>query len=427
MKIQNGVISTLKALAIPDPLQEANHQREWVFFGADNQYPAYIADLVTLSPTHEAVIEAKRTFLNGNLKIDVADNVTDKIDIEDINGKDESLEEVYDILYGDLATYEAAYLEVIYNKQHTRIVQLNHIPYNNVRVGLQNDKGDITQVFVSNDWSRKYIKRNEPTPIPTFDSRNVNSPSQVMILRVKRPNQPYYTIPSYVSSVQYILLEDDIAELNRNDVTNGFFPSMILNFFNGEPSEDDKNDMEGYINSKFKGAGGSKLMMFYGNDPEKKVQMDTHTPPNLGDYSDKMLPLLQDKILSSHRTHPSLAGISTGSGFSSTSDEIDTAFQLFLKGVIVPLQKLVINAMKKIYKFNGVEAEIIYENELLISVDDTDGKEDTANAEVNDLENVSDEATTDTKQGETKSDDTSSPEDKDNASQALNKKEDKDE
>ena len=385
-KIHGGIISTLGQLSTPDPLQQANWHHDYVHFGIDNLYPAYIADLFTLSPTHQALLESKRNFLNGDLKIDTsADGF---LDFDDINGEGDSMEEMIDITNGDLGMYESFYWEVIYNNQKTRIVQINHIPYEHVRVGKYNEEGKIDTIYVSPDWSKRFIKKNQPRPLAVFNTESIDTNSQVIIMRVKRPNQPYYTVPSYMSAVQYILLEDDLAELNRNDVTNGFFPSMIMNFFNGEPDEDGKSEMESYINSKFKGASGSKLMMFFGNDPTKKVQLDTFTPPNLGDYSEKLIPLLENKISTAHRAPASLVGISTGAGFSNKADEIDTAFQLYLKNVIVPLQKLIINALKRIYKFNAVEAEIIFENELLVKEEES--KEDTANAEINDESNIDD-------------------------------------
>ena len=379
MQIQNGVISTLSVLAVPDPRQQALWHYDYVQFGQDNLYPQHCASMFTISPTHEAVLESKRNFLNGNLKIDITGTGGNTIDLEDVDGFGTTMEELVDNIDGDVAMYESFYLEVIYNKTHTRIVQLNHIPYENVRVGKYNEDNRVDTVYVSPDWSRKYIKKNQPSPMAVFNPENIDTESQIIIARVKRPNQPYYTVPSYMSAVQYILLEDDIAELNRNDVTNGFFPSMIMNFFNGEPTETDKSDMEAYVNSKFKGATGSKLMMYFGNDPAKKVQLDTFTPPNLGEYSEKMIPLVENKILSAHRAFAGLVGISTGTGFSNKADELEAAFQLYLKNSIVPLQKLFINALKKVYKFNGVDSEIMFENELI----NTDKDEEVANAEVN--------------------------------------------
>ena len=380
-KIQNGVISTLSALAVPDPHQQALGNYDYVYYGATNNYPQNLADMFTISPTHEAVLESKRNFLNGDLKIDAPKN--SYLDLEDIDGEGASIEELADNINGDIAMFESFYLEVLYNKAKTRIVAINHIPYEDVRVGKKNERGIVENVYISPDWSRKYLKKNQPITIPTY-TPNVKSKtdSQIIISRVKRPNQPYYTIPSYASAIQYILLEDDIAELNRNDVTNGFFPSMVMHFFNGEPTEADKSQLEQYVNGKFKGKSGSKVMMFFGNDPTKKVQLDTHTSPDLGDYSSKMIPLIENKILTGHRAPASLIGVATAGGFSSKSEETQAAFELYTKNVIVPLQKLFINALRKVYKFNGADVDIVIKNEM-ITLEDTAG-----DAEINTEDNV---------------------------------------
>lgn len=379
-KIQNGVVSTLPALSVPEPLQQAIGVYDYVLYGSTNLYPQYVADLFTLSPTHQSIIESKRNFLNGNLIIDAPG---ESLDFEDINGKGDNLEEFVDEINSNLATYESMYIEYIYNSTKTRIVQLNVIPYEYVRVGKYNEEGVMDTIYVSPDWSRKYIKKNKPRALAIFNKDKIDTDSQVAIFRVKRPNQPYYTIPSYMSAVQWILLEDDIAELNRNDVTNGFFPSMIMNFFNGDPTDDDKEELETYINSKFKGARGNKLMMFFSSEVDKKVQIDTFTPPNLGEYTEKLIPLLRSEILSSHRANPSLVGISTSSGFSNKADELEAAYQLYIKNSIIPLQKLTINMFRKVYKFNEIEADIMFENELV-----NKDNEDNANAETNEGEEV---------------------------------------
>ena len=389
-KLYNSVASTFAALAIPDFSQLAIGNRDYVSFGDTNLLPTYIANLSEISPTHSAIIESKRNFLNGDFKIDITNEKQvklDRLDLEDIDGKGSTLEEFIDMLNSDSSVYESIYIEVLYNKTKTRIVNLNHIPYNNVRVGKYDEDGIIDTVYVSADWNKKYLKRNRPIPMATFNPKRIETESQVMILRVKRPAQPYYTVPSWMSSVQWILLEDDIAELNRADVTNGFFPSMILNFFNGEPDEDKKAELEGYINKKFKGAKGAKLMMFFSSSLDKKVQLDTFDAPNLGEYSERMIPLVENKILSAHRAPASIIGVSTGTGFSNKADEMDTAFQLYVKNSIIPLQKLIINAFKKVYKFNGVtDVDISFNNQLLVK--EEAGKEDALNAEINSEEEV---------------------------------------
>jgi hypothetical protein len=386
--IYNGIFSTLPELTIPDFEEYASGVRDYVYFGADNQLPVYIANLITLSPTHAAIFDSKKTFVNGDLQIEITKG-KQYLDFDDIDTEGLSLEELIDDTSGDAAMFETIYWEVMFNSARTRIVGINRLNYEDVRVGLYNEEGKIDTVYVSSNWNKKYLKKHKPRPLAVFDPKNVDTDTAVIIERIKRPNQKYYTVPLYMSAVQYILLEDDVASLNRNDVTNGFFPSMIMNFFNGEPTEDDKANLETYVRGKFKGVHGQKLMMFFGTDPAKKVQLDTFEPPNLGEYTERMLPMFRDMIISAHRTYPSLAGLKTNSGFSSKADEIDTEFQMFLKGSVVPLQKLMIRALKKILKFNKTEADIMFVNELLIESGSTeDVKDDKANASVNDKKNT---------------------------------------
>ena len=365
-KIYNGISSTMPALTIPNMYQNNTYGRPYIDWGIDNQLPTYISDLYTVSPTHQAVLDSKRNALMGDIKIL---NGGDSIDLEDVDGYGNDIYSLLESTNGDVAVYETLYWEFVYNKQRTRIVNINHIPYTNVRVGKYGDNGRIESVFISNNWSRKYIKRNTPKEIATYDPNNVDTNSQIYISRVVRPGQPYYTVPSYMSAVQYILLEDDIAELQRNNIHNGFFPSILMNFFNGEPTEDEKSELEGYINNKFKGAAGSKIMMFFGNDPDKKVQLDTFEQPNYAEYIDSILPACMKKILTAHTASPLMVGVHTDGGLSNKAEELEANYQLYMKNSIVPLQKLILKALNAVYKFNGKNADIFFINEM-VNVED---------------------------------------------------------
>lgn len=364
-KLLNGVLTSTPELIIPDFRQLEHYGQDYVLFGTDNFLPNYIADLITLSPTHGAIIDSKRAIFNGDLHINIKEGLKSVIDFNNIDTLGGSLEEFTDEIASDAITYESFYIELIYNKPRTRIVGLKRIPYEYVRSGKYNEDGSIDTFYISSDWSKKYIKRNTPRPISAYNPSSIDTDSQLLYMRIKRPNQPYYTIPSYMSAIQWILLEDDIAEFNRNNITSGFFPSMLLNFFNGEPTEDEKAEMEAYIGSKFSGKGASKLMMFFNNDPDKKVQVDSFTPPDIPKYFDSLLPEIRRYILSAHKTAPELMGVSTTSGFSSESDKIITQYRLLLKTSIAPLQKLYISALQKVLSFNKVEADIYFDNEIL--------------------------------------------------------------
>jgi len=278
-----------------------------------------------------------------------------------------------------LGTFDGAYVEVIYNKPKTRIVKASVIPYENVRVGKYDEMGNIDTVYISPDWSRKYVKRNTPKAMATFNPDAIDTDSQVMILKKYNPNQPYYPVPAYMSAIQYILLEDDVAEYSRNSILNGFTPSTIFNFHNGDPDEDDKGSMEGYMKRKFTGKASTKFMLFFDNDKDNAVDITQLQVPDISAYYEAIIPIISDKIFTSHNIYPSIVGVPTSNGFTSNKDELTIQHQMYVKASIVPLQKLVISALKKVFRFNtGNAVDITFSNNLLDS-DTADEK-----AEVND-------------------------------------------
>jgi hypothetical protein len=387
-KLNNSVAFSLPQVSVPDPLQKATYNRVYVDFGYDNMYSQYVADLTNLSPTHSAILDSKINLLNASLEID--DTVDIKIDLEDVDGNGTTIEDFYFEVFTNLGTFEGAYVEVIYNKAKTRIVNMSVLPFETVRVGKYNEEGIIDTVYISPDWSRKFIKRNAPKPMAVFDPENIDTDSQVIIVRTRKPNQPYYPIPSWMSAVQWILLEDDIAEYSRNSILNGFTPSTILNFHDGEPTEDDKSMMESYIKRKFTGKNSSKFMLFFDNDRDKAVDITQMDIPDLSKYWETISPIVTEKIFTGHKIYPSLVGVPVSNGFSSNKDELLSQYDLYLRTSILPLQKLALSILRKVIKFNvGDAVEIRFRNELISSDNATDvtAEENTEDNTVNNSDN----------------------------------------
>lgn len=385
-KLNNSIAFSLPQVSVPDAFQSATHGRPYVDFGIDNLYPQYLADLNSISPTHSAIIEAKTAFLNASLETD--EDIDFKLDFDNLDGKGGNLEDFLNEVFTNMGTFDGAYVEMIYNKQKTRVVHMNVIPYEAVRVGKYTEEGIIDTVYVSEDWSRKYIKRNTPRPLAVYNPESVDTDSQVVILRTKKPNQPYYPIPGWVSAIQWIMLDDDVAEYSRNSILNGFTPSTIFNFHKGDPTDDDKSDMESYMKSKFTGKSNTKFLMFFDNDKDKSVDITTLDVPDLAKYWDSISPIITEKIFTGHKIYPSLIGVPVSNGLGSNKDELDMQFQIYLKTSILPLQKLVLGLFKRVSLFNTGEAEtgMVFVNELLSSDKDEVVAEDNTEDNIVDVE-----------------------------------------
>ena len=381
-KLTNSVVFSLPQVSVPDAFQAATAGRPYVDCGTDNLYPSYLADLITISTSHSAIMEAKIAFLNASLETN--EDIDFKLDFDNIDGEGGTIEDFLSDIFTNLAMFNGGYVEVIYNKVKTRIVAVKSIPFEMVRVGKYNEEGVIDTIFLSYDWSRKHIKRNTPRTLDVFNPNNIKSNSQVMIVRTKMPNQPYYPIPGWVSSIQSILLEDDTIEYVRNAVLNGFTPSVIFNFHNGEPTEEDKAALEAYTKRKFTGKSSSKFMLFFDNDKDKSVDITTLDVPDLARYIESLVPILSDNIFTGHKIYPSLVGVPVSNGFSSNAEELNSQFQIYLKSTIIPLQKLVLTLFRKISLFNtGVaDTKLVFINELISS------EKDTVVAEDNNEDNV---------------------------------------
>jgi hypothetical protein len=138
---------------------------------------------------------------------------------------------------------------------------------------------------------------------------------------------------------------------------------MLINFNNGEPSEEIKDAIEAQINAKFGGSSNTGRAIVSFN--ESKDSAADITPVALSDAADQYQFLSTeciDKILLAHRiTSPLLFGVkNSGNGFSSNAEELKTASILFDNIVIRPFQNLLIDAFNKVLLKNEVMVDIYF-------------------------------------------------------------------
>ena len=153
----------------------------------------------------------------------------------------------FDMVYG------MAYIQVIWNleKQNRHRRDAPHRSSSNVRSGKANADGVVKTYYVSARWDAIKQKQYHPRAYPAFSMEDRTQTAQILQIKAYQPGIYYYGLPDYVGSTNYIELDREIGVFHLNNIKNGLFPSMLLNFNNGIPTDEERREIERKVNEKF--------------------------------------------------------------------------------------------------------------------------------------------------------------------------------
>ena len=201
---------------------------------------------------------------------------------------------------------------------------------------------------------------DEPQKIPAFGF----SKEAIEILFVKpyRAGFYYYSPVDYQGGLQYAELEEEISNYHLNNIMNGLAPSMLINFNNGVPNEEERQLIENKIHQKFAGSSNSgKFILSFNDNSETSASIE---PVQLSDAHQQYQFLSDEsskKIMVSHRVvSPMLLGIKDSSGLGNNAEEIETASLLMDNTVIRPFQTLLIDSFDKVLAYNKISLNLYF-------------------------------------------------------------------
>jgi hypothetical protein len=141
----------------------------------------------------------------------------------------------------------------------------------------------------------------------------------------------------------------------------------MINFNNGVPAPEERQTIEDLVQAKFTGTDNAgRFMLSFNDSVENKPTIDTIQIDNLHEKYEYVADYIQDRILVAHRvTSPLLFGIrSKATGFSSQSEEMQTAFSIMQTMTISPFQNLILNALDAALTEGGYSDAELYFDQL---------------------------------------------------------------
>src|SRR4029077_20399767 len=110
--------------------------------------------------------------------------------------------------------------------------------------------GLIQNYYVSEDW-RKSTSNQEINVYPAFNLKDKTGTQIYFCNPSYSPGAVYYGMPSYIGVIYWACADFKISEYHNSCLDNGFAPSMLLNFNNGVPTEEQAQEMYAELNKQF--------------------------------------------------------------------------------------------------------------------------------------------------------------------------------
>jgi len=340
------------------PKIKETRNKEWVSYGEDNGYYQYLIDRYNGSPTNNAIINglSEMIFGKGLNATDASRKPDEYAQMVSLFKKDVVRKFCYDLkLMGQCA------IQIIYSKDRSRIAQIEHLPIETIRTEKANeDSGEIEGYYYHSDWMNMK-PQDKPKRIPAFGTSNESI--EILCVKPYRAGFYYYSPVDYQGGLQYSELEEEIANYHLNNIKNGLAPSMLINFNNGIPNEEERELIERRIYDKFSGSSSAgKFILSFNDNAESGSSIE---PVQLSDAHNQYQFLSDEsskKILVSHRiVSPMLFGIKDNTGLGNNAEELKTASILNNNVVIKPFQELLIDSFNKILAFNGISLNLYFE------------------------------------------------------------------
>ena len=329
---------------------------DWIEYGADNNYFQFLIDRYNGSPTNNAAINgiSQAIYGKGLNATDSNRKPNEYAQMVSLFRKDVVRRVCYDLkLMGQAA------IQVIYSKDRSKIVQLEHMPIETLRAEKCDEDGNVPAYYYCNDWVN-IKKSDKPLRIPAFGMSKESI--EIYYIKPYKSGFYYYSPVDYQGGLQYAELEEEVSNYHLNNIMNGLSPSMLINFNNGTPNQQERQLIETKIAQKFSGTSNAgKFILAFNDNKESQAEI---TPVQLSDAHNQYQFLSEEstkKIMVAHRiVSPMLLGIKDSSGLGNNAEEIKTASLLMDNTVIRPFQELLIDCFDNILAYNDISLNLYF-------------------------------------------------------------------
>ena len=370
--------------------------------GKEDGYPIELLQYKGSSSWHGAILKYIIDQISGTGFEPLIDNT--EFDektadfLADLNGKGDSANVLLEKWAFDKAVFNGVTSIDTWSAKWDMIKSVDHVAFSNIRCAPVNEFGEIDTFFYCWDWTqKKYLKQE----IPAFSLSSIKTKAEEVaaalenddtekIVRIKNevnsqlsrsipysPDNIYYPLPAYVACLSPIRADIHSDIFGENILKNGLSAGVHVNLV-GTYSDDEKAIEVENLQYNYTGSKNAGIpFVTFSTTKEAAVSV---TPLKLDAKEDRYKAVneaTQQKILSGHRvTSPLLMGIALA-GTLGNRDELETAYNVFQKTVIQPMQSNIVAWLNVKLKRNGMQLVKIGQLTLFDAIEEKETSEIT--------------------------------------------------
>jgi predicted transcriptional regulator len=321
----------------------------YIEFGEKNDYPNYLLALYNKSAKHNAIVKGKVNYIIGNgWKADEADPIAEQFIAQP--NQFESLADLTRKVSIDIEIFGGAYLEVIWSVTGGQLTDVLHIDYTKIR-----SNSDNTQFWYKKDWNER---KDELIPLMAFNTK-VRQGKQILYIKEYRPGLDTYALPGYMGALNYIESDIEVSRHVLGNAQTGFSASKLITLPNGEPSPDEKRNIERRFTDRFSGSDGKKFILSFTTDPARKPIIEDLGASDITkeDFTRVDL-IIQNNLFAGHQiTSPSLFGIAEPGQLGSRTQMRDS-YEIFKNTYVNDKQQFLESIFNELAVLKGATSEI---------------------------------------------------------------------
>ena len=371
--------------SMTDSQEVVKRGSDFIWYGLDNLFPQHTIRLYQNSATQNALVNSISAWIyGGGIDADNKDQhpeewvqfnklINHKIGKNDIQ-----------LMCMDLKLHGGFYISVSYSLDRTQIVEMEVLPYETMRSGHVDEDGQVDTYYHSHDWTAG--SRAKYTELRAFNPHEkATYPNQVLCVKMNSVGSYYYPKPDWIGAWNYVELDVNVAQFHLSQIENGLAPSFIINFANGIPAREKREDIKRTIEAELSGSrnAGKFLCTFSdGRDTTPDIQA---VPLSDADKQFQFLSTeITNKIMVGNRVvSPRLFGVNIdGGGLGNNAEELQTASALFEQTVVNPFRDVIIDALKLLMAESGINLQLFFKPFDLFKTEFADTEAETINEEV---------------------------------------------
>jgi hypothetical protein len=347
--MDNIVILNFAEAKQPEYREKKGAMGGYIEFGDRNDYPQYLLELYNKSAKHNAIIKGKVNYIIGNGWTAPETDVIANEFIKQPNPY-ESLDDLTRKVSTDIEVFGGAYLEVIWSMVGGQLTSVSHIDYTKIRSNKDN-----TQFWYKYNWNDR---KETPVVVNRFNTQ-LRQGRQILYLKEYRPGLDTYALPGWLGALNYVESDIEVSRHVLGNAQTGFSASKMITLTNGDPTPDEKRNIERRFHDRFTGSDGKKIILSFTDDPARKPIVDDLgtsdlTKENFGQVDQ----LIQQNIFAGHQiVSPVLFGIKT-EGQLGASNELQIAYEIFKNTYSNDKQRFIESSMNMLARIKGSSEEM---------------------------------------------------------------------